>query len=136
MNISRLLLQRAGINITRPRLAILDLLKRSRKPRTALSIASATKRVDQATVYRTLELFEERGIVRRVGLRQNGASFEFVSKERHHHHLICERCGRIEDIEGCGIEYLLRATAKKPGFSKLTGHIVEIYGVCRDCTSG
>lgn len=98
---------------------------------TALADKLATK-LDRATVYRTLELFERLGIVNRIwqdGQYKVELSEIFVP---HHHHALCQNCGAITDIASSELESMLSSLAKKQGFLAVD-HSVELRGYCADC---
>ncbi len=84
-----------------------------------------------ATVYRTLALLEENGLVSSISLGVQGKKFEIANKP-HHDHLICEVCGKIVEFENEKIEYLQEEIAQENGFA-LTSHLMQLYGVCREC---
>ncbi len=88
-----------------------------------------------ATVYRTLSLLEENGLVSSISLGTQGKKFEIANKP-HHDHLICEGCGEIIEFENPKIEQLQEEVAKENGFL-LTNHLMQLYGLCQKCqTSG
>lgn len=84
-----------------------------------------------ATVYRTLALLEENGIVSSISLGTQGKKFEIANKP-HHDHLICNSCGKIVEFENEQIEKLQHQIAKENGFV-LTDHLMQLYGICRGC---
>jgi len=84
-----------------------------------------------ATVYRTLALLEENGIVSSISLGIQGKKFEIANKP-HHDHLICESCGKIVEFENEEIENLQHKIAKESQF-KLTDHLMQLYGICHEC---
>ncbi len=84
-----------------------------------------------ATVYRTLTLLEEANIVSSISFGVQGKKYEFGLKE-HHDHLVCLKCGRIEEFFDKTIEKQQEKIAKKFNF-KMTGHIMKITGVCSVC---
>lgn len=84
-----------------------------------------------ATVYRTLALLEENGLVSSISLGIQGKKFEIANKP-HHDHLICERCGKIVEFENEKIELLQVEIAKENGFA-LTSHLMQLYGLCTGC---
>lgn len=88
-------------------------------------------RIGYATVYRTMKLLTDCGLAVERHFRNGEARYE--STEGHHHdHLICERCGKIVEFEEDRIERLQAEIARKLGF-ELSGHKMELYGVCADC---
>ena len=84
-----------------------------------------------ATVYRTLSLLEENGLVSSISLGVQGKKFEIANKP-HHDHLICEGCGKIVEFENAKIEALQEEIAKENGFV-LTNHLMQLYGICKTC---
>ena len=84
-----------------------------------------------ATVYRTLSLLEENGIVSSISLGAQGKKFEIANKP-HHDHLICNSCGKIVEFENDKIESLQCQIAKENGFV-LTDHLMQLYGICSEC---
>lgn len=84
-----------------------------------------------ATVYRSLNLLEESGMVTSISFGAQGKKFELANKP-HHDHMICRQCGVIVEFEDQIIEKRQLVIAKEHGF-KLTGHIMQLYGVCGEC---
>ncbi|HVA88539.1 MAG TPA: transcriptional repressor [Chloroflexota bacterium] len=87
--------------------------------------------IGQATVYRTLELLVEAGAAARFPQENNESKYIYCPV-RHHHHLVCTRCGLVEDIEGCVIP-ALGATLEKRTRFQINEHAVTFYGFCGDC---
>lgn len=81
------------------------------------------------TVYRTLDLLSELGLVRRMDL---GDRPRYEMAERHHHHLICESCGLISEFEDCPLDQRVISRIS-PDF-RVTAHSVEVYGQCAECS--
>ncbi len=86
-----------------------------------------------ATIYRTLNLLEESGIATSISFGSAGKKFELANKP-HHDHLICKCCGLIVEFENSQIESKQEEIAQKNGF-KLTGHMMQLYGICTTCQS-
>jgi Fur family ferric uptake transcriptional regulator len=84
-----------------------------------------------ATVYRTLTLLEDAHIVSSISFGAQGKKYEFGLKE-HHDHLVCLKCGGIEEFIDDVIENRQEVIAKEHDF-KMTNHIMKITGICRDC---
>jgi Fe2+ or Zn2+ uptake regulation protein len=84
------------------------------------------------TVYATLELFEELGLVRRV--QTGGGTMVFDPRIEPHHHLTCRRCGAVEDVEApVELDKVLRR-ARRAGFDAEHAEVV-VSGLCRDCAA-
>ncbi len=87
--------------------------------------------VSRSTVYRTLNILKELGIVNEVIKFKNKTLYEVALKE-HHDHLVCEKCGKIIEFHSEEIEELQNNICKDYNF-KPTFHRLEIYGICEDC---
>lgn len=84
-----------------------------------------------ATVYRAVAALEETGWLERVGDRGGSALFaRCAAGDRHHHHLICTTCGRVEPAD-CPID--TTGSQGTPEGFVITGHEVTLYGLCPDC---
>jgi Fur family ferric uptake transcriptional regulator len=92
--------------------------------------AAVDPRISIATVYRTVRLFEEAGILTRHDFGDGRARYEQTSEE-HHDHLIDARSGRVVEFQSPEIEKLQEKVARKLGF-RLIGHRLELYGVPLD----
>lgn len=128
------LLRKSGYKATTSRLSVLNVLAKEKNPMSAQNVIDALgKQMDQATIYRILKAFKEKGLIHQVDLRHNHAHYEIASIEEHHH-LICVRCGRIEDVHDCGVEdthsLVLRHSKH---FSEIKQHALEFYGICKPC---
>ena len=84
-----------------------------------------------ATVYRTLNLLEESDIVTSLSFGASGKKFELGNKP-HHDHMICKVCEEIIEFENDNIEKIQEDIAKQYDF-KLTGHLMQLYGICKKC---
>lgn len=128
------LLRNAGYKATPGRLALLEFLRKSKKPMSVAKIVHGLrgKKIDQVTAYRAIEALEKIGLVRKVDLRHGHADYEFAADD--HHHLICAQCGRIEDFQDCGSDILARKILRKSKvFSKINRHSLEFFGTCKAC---
>ncbi|NBV77363.1 transcriptional repressor [bacterium] len=126
-------LRERGLRITQPRIVVYRALADVKAPLTAQEIVHSARLVDQATVYRTLELFVEAGIARKVNLQSGLVRYELNSDD--HHHLTCTRCERVEDFRGCHVEKISsHALAHSRFFSTITSHSLELFGLCNSCS--
>lgn len=97
--------------------------------------ALAAGTADPATVYRSILIFEQAGIVQAHPL-ENGARLYCLggtAGHPHHHHVICRVCGRMEEAGGCAAEPF-EAVAHELGYTEVS-HVFEIYGVCPGCAA-
>jgi Fur family ferric uptake transcriptional regulator len=121
--------------ITGPRQAILQVLRRREHPITSKEILAALPQgeCDLATVYRSMHLLEEIGMVHRFDFGDGAARFELVAdKHDHHHHLVCESCAKVVEITDCFPADLEQRIARSAGFKKVS-HRLEFFGLCPDC---
>jgi len=95
-------------------------------------LTEAGEAVGLATIYRTLDLLVESGLVRAHDFGQGYRRFEPMPAQAHHDHLICVRCGKVEEFMHDRLERMLPIIADEYGFQPQR-HRVELYGVCRDC---
>lgn len=89
-----------------------------------------------ATVYRTIQLLEEMGIILRLELDHHGiARYELVNEEENHqhHHLICNNCKKVIEVEEDHLDGLETEIEKKYNF-KIENHSVKFYGLCSECS--
>ena len=134
-DISREVLRKSGYKATPSRLAILGIFRKIRKPMSAQEVIDALPRdTDQATVYRTLKSLREKGIINQIDLRHNHAHYELTDLAEHHH-LICLRCGKIEDVHHCGVEEVqTKVLRSSKHFVEIKQHALEFYGICKSCS--
>jgi len=96
-------------------------------------IKEAHPEIGVATVYRTLDLLAELGILQKLNLDDGKSRYEFCDKAvHHHHHLICLQCGEVTEFEDDLLESLEAMIARKAGF-EVMDHQLKIYGYCRKC---
>jgi Fur family transcriptional regulator, ferric uptake regulator len=89
-------------------------------------------RASRATVYRSLPILVEAGILQPVLVSDEPRRFELVLGRRHHDHLLCRRCGRVVEFRSTAIEKLQLEVAARHGY-RLTGHVHELVGECAAC---
>jgi len=129
-------LHKRGQRVTPQRLVINRALRELDRHVTAdevlALVAERLPNVSLPTVYSTLELFEHLGLVRRLGVRQGAVLYD--PRAEQHDHMVCDRCGKIEDLDG-GVKLdgaLFRA--KSGGFHANHAE-VRITGLCRNCAA-
>ena len=130
-------LKKAGLKVTMPRVKILNILENA--PQHHLSAEEVYKTllesgedVGLATVYRVLTQFEAAGLVKRHNFASGHSVFEFDQGE-HHDHMVCVKCGRVEEFTDETIEQQQKDIAAKAQF-KMTAHSLTIYGICKNCS--
>lgn len=129
-------LKSIGLKATYPRLKILDLFQSSdQRHLTAEDVYRALMNegmdIGLATVYRVLTQFEQAGLLERHFFESGKAVFE-VNHGKHHDHLVCVECGKVEEFFDPEIEKRQNAVAEERGFT-IQDHALYIYGRCAGC---
>lgn len=131
-------LKKAGLKITLPRMKVLEILETSEKRHMSAeevyrALITTGSEVGLATVYRVLTQFEAAGLVARHNFEGGQSVFELDSG-KHHDHLVCVKCGRVEEFMDETIEQHQHTVAKNAGF-KLVEHSLVLYVDCdnADC---
>lgn len=129
------LLAEKGVRATPRRLEVLAELARERDDVTAQELWGRLRRGDSgaglATVYRTLSLLAEAGVVDVLSHHGTEQCYRLCA-DGHHHHLVCTRCHRVVEVQECDLGGWLDEVASRHGFVA-TDHRVEIDGLCADC---
>lgn len=129
-------LKKAGLKITLPRTKILQILESAQDHHLSAEdvyriLVDAGEDIGLATVYRVLTQFEEAKLVVRHNFAEGHSVFELDHGE-HHDHLVCVKCGRVDEFVDHVIEKRQREVANEAGFS-ITDHSLNIYGICGAC---
>lgn len=129
-------LAKQGLKSTRQRELILEEFLRASSHLSTeelyLRLRKKHPTIGYATVYRTLRLFADSGIAETRHFGDGQTRYESTSREGHHDHLICVRCGAILEFEDGRIEQLQEKVAKDHRF-KILSHRLELYGLCAQC---
>lgn len=127
---------RKKLKATPQRFLIVDVFLQSRGHLTTEELYERVKAVDgsvgQATVYRTMKLLCDSKLAKEVHFGDGVARYEHNYGEKHHDHLICERCGENLEVLDEDIERLQDELATRYGY-KLTTHRMYLYGICPTC---
>ncbi len=126
-------LLRNGHRITEPRRVLLASMQAMGDHFTAEGLAAASPGVGRATVFRTLKLLQEVGTVCQVVLDDGTLQYR-LTPGGHHHHIVCSRCGAVNDFASCDIQGLLSEIADRTGYA-IDAHRLEVYGRCAACRS-
>jgi len=129
-------LRKAGLKVTLPRVKIMQILENAKdRHLSAEDVYKALRDADEdvglATVYRVLTQFEAAGLVMRHHFEGGHSVFEMMSDE-HHDHIVCTKCGRVEEFIDEVIEQRQLLAAKQHGFT-VSDHSLYIYGLCKNC---
>lgn len=131
-------LRKAGLKVTMPRLKILQILENADPHHMSAedvykALLDMGDDVGLATVYRVLTQFETAGLVTRHNFEGGYSVFELHQGD-HHDHMVCAKCGRVEEFVDPFIEKQQLLIAKRAGF-KITDHNFTIYGTCKNCNA-
>ena len=134
------LLARRGVRLTAPRREVVDVLVRHAAPLSVAEIHArlGTRQINLVSVYRTVHLLLALGLVRIADESKGTRWFELAEAfTGHHHHLVCQGCGHVEDLDGCWLgqemlDALNRRVRRRRRFL-VTGHDLKLIGLCRQC---
>lgn len=133
-------LKSVSLKATAPRMRILELFQRAHEAGAERHLTAEdiykqliaeNIEVGLATVYRVLTQFESAGLIVRHYFGNDRATYE-VDDGAHHDHIVCTRCGRVEEFMDKEIEKRQKQIASRMGF-ELESHSLSLYGVCSDC---
>jgi len=131
-------LRDAGERVTHQRLVVADALGSIGRQVTAGDLYDHLRhrqpRIGRATVFRTLEALVASGVARR--LEQDGHVYGYVAcRPEHHHHLACDRCGRVTDIDEDYVTPIAERVTADTGF-RIDDARLDFYGRCAPCAAG
>ena len=128
-------LKKHDLKVTSKRLAVLSILEQNPDP---LSIEEITNflrkkkiKADQVTIYRIIEVLQNINLVTRINFHEGKFRYELATKP-HHHHAVCIKCGRIEELPEDLFGDVIGNVSKKTNF-QITGHAFELFGLCHNC---
>lgn len=129
-------LRKAGLKVTVPRVKILNILENSKDRHISAEdvykqLLDSKEDVGLATIYRVLTQFEAAGLVIRHHFESGHAVFE-LNEGEHHDHMVCIKCGHIEEFTDAVIERRQEEIAANASF-EITDHCLYLYGVCQKC---
>ncbi len=129
-------IRKVGLKVTLPRLKILEMLESGDSRHMSAedlykALLDSGEEIGLATVYRVLTQFETAGLVNRLNFESGHSVFE-INEGKHHDHMLCVKCGRVDEFIDDAIEARQAAIAVRMGY-EMTDHSLYIYGVCPDC---
>jgi Fe2+ or Zn2+ uptake regulation protein len=128
-------LSEQGYKLTRQRKAVVEVVTLAHTRMSAADVYAKAQRacpdLGLTTVYRTLEILEQMGVIRRVHLDDGCEGFAPAAAE-HGHHLICSRCQETIEFEDCNLNALLKRVSEQTGFT-IEQHWLELVGLCPRC---
>jgi len=129
-------LRKGGYKITTQRRTIINAIIDSREHLTPAEIYERIRReyrdIGLVTIYRTLEILAELGLICEMHAGGNCRSYLIRRPTEHHHHLICSDCGTVIDFTDCNLGEMEQRLARETNF-KINGHLLEFVGQCRKC---
>jgi Fur family transcriptional regulator, ferric uptake regulator len=130
-----LALDRAGYRLTEPRRALAQLIADQSGHFTAAELVDAARArelpIGRATIFRTLEVLSEIGVVERLDLPSGEHAYVGCAAS-HHHHVVCSECGRTAEIPDAGLRSVVREVARRTGF-RVDEHRLELFVLCPTC---
>lgn len=133
------ILKENGYKLTSQRKAILEILMDNKSEHLSCDDIFKITSVEHpeigiATIYRTLQLFEELGMVYKLNFNDGFSRYELDlgTEEHHHHHLICLSCGKVIEVKVDLLDSLEQKIEKNDNFT-IVDHNVKFYGYCSDC---
>lgn len=129
-------LRQADYRITNARRTVLEVLCQDDEHLTSADVLEQVEARDpsigRASVFRTLDLLTELGIIRPTFLDPRTPNYIVMPADGHHAHIVCPQCSRVIELGECEIEDLIQRIAANHGV-EITGHLLELYGKCPDC---
>lgn len=122
-----------GHRLTPARRAVARAVLRSPGHFTVEQVSRRVPRVGRATIFRTMKLLQDLGVVCRV-VMEDGSLHYRVSTRGHHHHLVCTGCGRVEDFSDHEIRRHIEGLARTTKY-RIDGHWLDVYGRCDTCVA-
>jgi Fur family ferric uptake transcriptional regulator len=130
-------LDSAGLRLTEARRTVATLIADRDGPFTAADLLADAQRrridIGRATVFRALDAFSELHVVERLDL-PNGDHAYVGCDPAHHHHVVCENCGRTTEIDDGGIRDIVLAIERRTGY-RVDSHRLELFGRCPACAA-
>ncbi len=127
-------LSEAGYRRGGSRRKVVELLSRQDCATTALDLDGQLEGVGRASVYRAIEQLEDLGLIQKIDIGGDSAAYEKVDpKGHHHHHLVCNDCGKVIPFEDPDLEKAVHNISGRDAF-RVETHEITLRGICGDCT--
>lgn len=130
-------LKNIGLKITPKRLAIIDILARELRYLSAEEVWNAMKdrfkQIGLPTVYRNLEDLSQGGLIIKIIHPDRKLYYYYCHNTNHHHHFVCISCRKVQDLEFCGVEQIIKEVEDTLK-GKVVSHLFQVYGLCRECS--
>jgi Fur family ferric uptake transcriptional regulator len=132
------LIRQRGFRVTPQRQMILEAVRSSKghsSPEQVYNrVVKRAPALNRATVYRTLEFLAEQHLITSTDVGTGGKVYEIAEQEPHHH-LVCEGCGKIEQVGHSIVERAFRQVEREHGFKIMSNHLA-LFGLCSECRKG
>lgn len=129
------ILKNACLKNTKQRSSVIKIIESSKEPLTAEEIFKTmiveNYQINLSTIYRTLNLLTNKNVLLKI-LKGDGTAAYELNKMNHNHYITCSMCNNSVLIESCPIKDLSESVSKKTGF-KITGHSLQLTGLCAEC---
>lgn len=130
------ILKREGLKNTKHRNAILEVIENSEQPLSAegifLELKEKNNPINISSVYRILDSLVSKELIIKSNIAGDSKATYELKRLEHKHHLICSECKRMFTIDGCPLADYEKQLKAKMDFD-ITGHRLEIFGLCKDC---
>ena len=124
-----------GYRATAPRRAIANLLEQKHDGFTIETLSKELPSVGRATLFRTIKLFLEAGVLCRLVMMDGAHMYSLARVDHHHHHSVCVECGSVEEFSAAVVERMLNDLSAEV-CCQVVGHLLELYVRCGYCPAG
>lgn len=129
--------KKLGLKATPKRMAILDILSEAfvylGPEEIWRKLRDRFKRIGLPTVYRNLEELSEGGVIIKIVHPDRKLYYYYCPNTNHHHHFVCISCRRVQDLEFCGEEQIVKEVEDTLK-GRVVSHLFQVYGLCRECS--
>ena len=124
-----------GLRMSHPRFLIYQELLSSKSPMSPQELyqclTKKQRKIGLTSIYRSLDLFESLGIAFKV-INGSNVKYKLCQLGNHHHHIVCKKCGNVEELNFCNISEWSNKVMESTGY-QLTDHQLNFYGFCKTC---
>jgi Fe2+ or Zn2+ uptake regulation protein len=119
------------MRISKTREKIIRLLSKNQKPTDAVYLTQKIK-VNKTTIYRDLENLLKENLITEIDFGDGKKRYE-INSQKHHHHIVCKNCGKIEDLKSEKLESEINNLINKTKNFMVLNHSLEFFGKCENC---
>jgi len=129
-------LNNQGYRSSASRSLILNLLAKSCKPLAVLDLQKLFREnklnVNRTTLYRELDILKKEALISEIQLKDSKKWYE-LANQTHHHHVICSKCDKIENVIFCDVKLADKILKLRPDFASIDSHTFVFFGLCKSC---